>query len=327
MDNTELLERIEKLEKQVELLQAEITAIKNIEVSEKAREQIDKMDRANKLVSLIENLSGEKMPDAQKDDEIEVLRNISQQAEIEVQSSMGAIGKFIDNSADESDFEWQPYQDGVEITKYVGFDKETVIVPELINNLPVRKIGKEVFLNCKEIHYVKLPDNLYELGKSVFQGSGLRNIQIPLHTKAIPENAFFLCDDLIEVLLPNNLEKIENSAFWACKALSHIDLPRNISIIGDRAFKDTIIDNIIFRGNIRFGDEIISYNDNMGRVIKIAFCSKDDVFIDSMRNSFKWPNKFVFYCLPGSSAQQYARKNNIPIKHLSEFEKDMQEEK
>lgn len=184
-----------------------------------------------------------------------------------------------------------------------------------------------MFLNCKEIHYVKLPDNLYELGKSVFQGSGLRNIQIPLHTKAIPENAFFLCDDLIEVLLPNNLEKIENSAFWACKALSHIDLPRNISIIGDRAFKDTIIDNIIFRGNIRFGDEIISYNDNMGRVIKIAFCSKDDVFIDSMRNSFKWPNKFVFYCLPGSSAQQYARKNNIPIKHLSEFEKDMQEEK
>ena len=40
VDNSELLQRIEKLEKQVELLQAEITAIKSIEVSEKAREQI-----------------------------------------------------------------------------------------------------------------------------------------------------------------------------------------------------------------------------------------------------------------------------------------------
>ena len=142
MDNIEILQRIEKLEKQVELLQVEINAIKSIDVSEKTREQIDKIERANKLVSLMENLSGEKMPEAQKNEELEVLKNISQQAEIEVQSSMNIIDEFIDNSADESDFEWQSYQDGIEITKYIGFNKETVIVPELINNLPVRKIGE-----------------------------------------------------------------------------------------------------------------------------------------------------------------------------------------
>lgn len=66
MDNIEILQRIEKLEKQVELLQVEINAIKSIDVSEKTREQIDKIERANKLVSLMENLSGEKMPEAQK---------------------------------------------------------------------------------------------------------------------------------------------------------------------------------------------------------------------------------------------------------------------
>ena len=104
MDNIEILQRIEKLEKQVELLQVEINAIKSIDVSEKTREQIDKIERANKLVSLMENLSGEKMPEAQKNEELEVLKNISQQAEIEVQSSMNIIDEFIDNSADESDF-------------------------------------------------------------------------------------------------------------------------------------------------------------------------------------------------------------------------------
>ena len=104
MDNIEILQRIEKLEKQVELLQVEINAIKSIDVSEKTREQIDKIERANKLVSLMENLSGEKMPEAQKNEELEVLKNISQQAEIEVQSSMNILDEFIDNSADESDF-------------------------------------------------------------------------------------------------------------------------------------------------------------------------------------------------------------------------------
>ena len=77
MDNIEILQRIEKLEKQVELLQVEINAIKSIDVSEKTREQIDKIERANKLVSLMENLSGEKMPEAQKNEELEVLKNRS----------------------------------------------------------------------------------------------------------------------------------------------------------------------------------------------------------------------------------------------------------
>ena len=39
-----------------------------------------------------------------------------------------------------------------------------------------------------------------------------------------------------------------------------------------------------------------------------------------------WDKRFVFYCLPGSSAQQYARKNDIPIKPLHEFKNDIQEE-
>ena len=42
MDENILLKRIEKLEKQVELLQLEISAIKSIEVSEKAQKQIEK---------------------------------------------------------------------------------------------------------------------------------------------------------------------------------------------------------------------------------------------------------------------------------------------
>lgn len=328
MDNTELLERIEKLEKQVELLQAEITAIKNIEVSEKAREQIDKMERANKLVSLMESLSGEKLPDAQKNEELEVLQNISQQAEKEVQSSIGTIEEFIDNSADESDFEWQPYQDGIEITKYVGFDKETVIIPESINNLYVRKIGNEVFLNCKEMHHIILPETIVELGERVFEGSGLEEIKLPNLICEIPNHAFRMCENLQNIYLPNRLSRIGNWAFYSCVKLKKLNLPDTLKNVGSQALHNTSINNIIFpSGGIEFGERILDFTTNHN-IKRIAFKGTEDDF---------WPRRsfdrymsrceFIFYCLPGSSAQRYARENDIKVKPLSEFEKDIQEEK
>lgn len=337
VDNSELSQRIEKLEKQVELLQAEITAIKNIEVSEKAREQIDKMERANKLVNLMESLSGEKLPDAQKNEELEVLRNISQQAEIEVQSSIGEIEEFIDNSADESDFEWQPYQDGVEITKYVGFSEETVIIPELINNLPVRKIGDKVFLNCKEIYYILLPKTIVELGESVFEGSGLKKIKIPDNIKEIPYKSFYLCENLDKIQLSKQLTKIGSYAFSICRNLSKIQLPNTLNIIESNALQWTAVTNVTFpNADIKFGKNVLSNDHGTSsnhQLIKVAFYGKSDVFnggtsvYDHSFANGLYNCDFVFYCLPGSSAQQYARENNIPVKHLSEFEKDMQEEK
>ncbi len=328
VDNSEFLQRIEKLEKQVELLRAEITAIKNIEVSEKAREQIDKMERANKLASLMESLSGEKLSDAQKNEELEVLKNISQQAEIEVRSSMDSIEEFIDNSADESDFEWQPYQDGVEITKYVGFSKETVIVPELINNLPVRKIRDEVFLNCKEMHYIILPETLFELGERVFKGSGLKDITLPQQILKIPRGAFMF-SDVVDVKCPQGLEEIDDEAFHYCKNLKTINLPNKLKRLGISCLSNTNIYNIIIPANdVDIGAELFSRYEH--HITNVAFLGMNDrFFYDLLRGSFRADlnKKFVFYCLPGSSAQQYARKNNIPIKHLNEFEKDIQEGK
>jgi len=54
----------------------------------------------------------------------------------------------------------------------------------------------------------------------------------------------------------------------------------------------------------------------------------NDTFLDGFKKCFDnmWDKRFVFYCLPGSSAQQYARKNDIPIKPLHEFKNDIQEE-
>ena len=372
VDNAEFLKRIEKLEKQVELLQAEITAIKNIEVSEKAREQIDKMEQANKLVKLMENLSEEKMTAAHKDDELEILQNVSQQAEAEIQSSINTIEQIIENAADESDFEWRNYEDGVEITKYVGFD-EAVVIPEFINSFPVIKIGDNVFLNCKEVKHIVLPNNLCEFGRGVFKGSGLKQIKIPSNIKRlsfeafrgcrdlekvqlsenleyidsyafygcskllsvdfpngvkyIGFNAFYGCENLSYVNLSNSLERIEDHAFCGCEKLSYVNLPRSLKRIGDEVFKETKIDTIVFKSDISFGNHVVSYKSDRFRglvhTIKVAFWGKDDI----IQYSSFWGSKYIFYCLPGSSAQRYARENGIEVKHLREFENDTKGEK
>lgn len=367
VDNSELLQRIEKLEKQVELLQAEITAIKSIEVSEKAHEQIDKMERANKLVSLIENLSGEKMPDAQKDDEIEVLQNISQQAEKEVQSSIGTIEEFINNSADESDFEWKLYKNGIEITKYVGMSKKTVVIPNNIAGKSVISIGKEAFKNCLEVERVKLPqflkhigeysfyncENLIELsipnsvqeiGSLAFYNTGIASVKIP-EVKSLANEVFSCCKNLKNVIFPNSLEvvgayafsqctnlnkiylpngvlRIEYHAFSGCKNLSEIHLPQTLNYIGKWSLSGTSIKSIKFPNSGVIFDECI-----FGSCENVMFGFEG--MVDAFENDivFKSFDGGTFYCLPGSSAQQYARENNIPVKHLSEFEKDMQEEK
>ncbi len=168
MDNSDLLKRIEKLEKQVELLQSEISVIKNIEVSEKARELIGKMEYANKLADLMEAISGEKLLDSGASDELKTLQNIAQQAEMEIQESVNDIDAFIKAAADDSVFEYQPYKDGVEITQYNGMNKAAVIVPERLNGLPVRKIGAKFFRKCQEIKHIKLPETLLELGDYCF---------------------------------------------------------------------------------------------------------------------------------------------------------------
>ena len=96
--------------------------------------------------------------------------------------------------------------------------------------------------------------------------------------------------------------------------------------LGNSCFDDTNIHNIIIPANdVNIGGGIFS---ERGHIINIAFLGMNDTFLDGFKKCFDnmWDKRFVFYCLPGSSAQQYARKNDIPIKPLHEFKNDIQEE-
>ena len=107
-----------------------------------------------------------------------------------------------------------------------------------INISNVTSIGREAFKNCSNITKVDLT-NVKTIGASAFEGTGLKEINLPV-AKKIERDAFRYCNNLTKVELAN-VDTIGTSAFEGT-GLKEITLPTTITSIGNNAFDD--IDNV-----------------------------------------------------------------------------------
>lgn len=107
-----------------------------------------------------------------------------------------------------------------------------------INISNVTSIGREAFKNCSNITKVDLT-NVKTIGASAFEGTGLKEINLPV-AKKIERDAFRYCNNLTKVELAN-VDTIGTSAFEGT-GLKEITLPTTITSIGNNAFND--IDNV-----------------------------------------------------------------------------------
>ena len=99
------------------------------------------------------------------------------------------------------DFEYKEINGKIELTKYLGNEKE-VVIPSEINGKPVISIGPACFLMSK-LESVVLSDNILE----------------------IKDNAFNSCSNLNEVLFNDILVNIGSNAFCGCRSLKEIVFP------------------------------------------------------------------------------------------------------
>ncbi len=82
-----------------------------------------------------------------------------------------------------------------------------------------------------------IPDEVTEIGSSVFANSGVRKVVIGDSVKIIGFCAFRNCKTLMEVSLTNGLEEIGASAFEGCVGLQKIHIGDSVKAIGSEAFK------------------------------------------------------------------------------------------
>jgi hypothetical protein len=137
----------------------------------------------------------------------------------------------------------------VEITGYYGPGGD-VVIPSVIDGLPVTSIADNAFYCCDTITSVTVPDSVTYIGYGAFTlcrsmtsatiGNGVTEL----------EGTFVCCFILQSVTIGNNVTKIGDSAFAYCYGLSSIAIPANVTTVDKGAFAYCFdLESIRFEGN------------------------------------------------------------------------------
>ena len=111
-----------------------------------------------------------------------------------------------------------------------------VVIPSVINNLPVTTIGSHAFYNTPALTNVVIPDSITNIGFDAFEYCvRLANVVIPNSVQSIGVAAFYN-SGLTNVTLPNGLTILANGVFEYCFNLQSIAVPDTVTSIGNSAF-------------------------------------------------------------------------------------------
>ena len=133
------------------------------------------------------------------------------------------------------DYKYEKYKNGVIITRYKGKNKD-VVIPEMINKLPVVAIGDYAF-SRNQLTSITLPNSLTSIGDDAFSSNQLTSITLPNSLTSIGKSAFEY-NQLTSITFPNSLTFIGYGAFWFNK-LTRVRIP-NIATINEDAFDENV---------------------------------------------------------------------------------------
>ncbi len=140
----------------------------------------------------------------------------------------------------------------------------------------ITKIDYSIFLKCKSLEYVKLPQNdtLNYISENMFALSSIKEIEIPKGYTKILSKAFY-GSDLEKITLHEGLVEIHSGAFENCLNLKSIDLPESLTELGVHArYSNGRTDyDSVFRGS---GIQSITIPNSVTAIGKGSFenCSK-----------------------------------------------------
>lgn len=133
-------------------------------------------------------------------------------------------------SGSNKDWEYDIYDFGVAVTKYIGSkDVTNLVIPDKIENKDVVYAGSELATNLENLQSVEFSNNIIGIGSNLFAGS----------------------ENLNQVKLSDNLQEIKPLAFQYCKNLTNIKFPESLTKIGSFAFGNTGLETAFFPENLQ----------------------------------------------------------------------------
>lgn len=119
----------------------------------------------------------------------------------------------------------------------------------------IEVIGECVYMLCSSINSVVIPNNIKEIGKYAFSGSGITDVTVECKIEELPEGIFNECFKLEKVKIPSSIKNIKDCAFRYCENLEVID------IIGEYGKLEYIAPDAFYRCDKFKGIGIIDKND------------------------------------------------------------------
>ena len=214
------------------------------------------------------------------------------------------LAEIISVPGETADYETEILDDGsLRIKKFIGLERDTVVVPNQIDGMPVRVIGEETFAGCSGIQkvvisegitdinddafagctslsHVELPQSLINLGSlsdsflddicpnGVFYECALTKITLPTGLSYIGKSVFHECEQLAAVTIPDHINTVESCCFWGCTSLTSIVLPHSLTVIKSGAFAFTSLKAVeIPESVIEIQDSAFYYCDHLSEII------------------------------------------------------------
>jgi hypothetical protein len=149
------------------------------------------------------------------------------------------------------DYNWYTDEtvDSVTITGYNGAGGN-VVIPSVIEGLPVTAIAEDAFYSIDTITSVVVPDSVTSIGYGAFMMCrSLTNATIG-NGVTVLDGTFVLCFNLQNVTIGNNVTSICDNAFAYCYGLSSITIPASVTMIEVYSFQYCFdLGSMYFEGN------------------------------------------------------------------------------
>lgn len=151
-----------------------------------------------------------------------------------------------------SDFEYTIMGDNdkyIDIKKYIG-NNSNVIIPEEIENLPVKCIDIAAFENT-EIELVDIPDTVEMICHYAFSNcKKLHTVNMGNGVRIVLEGAFKNCANLENLTLSPNISQTESEAFSNCNSLKELHIPKGFNDWAPEIFYNNSITKLTFEDGI-----------------------------------------------------------------------------
>ena len=142
------------------------------------------------------------------------------------------------------------------ITGYTG-DSTSISIPETIDGYKV--VGIYSLPDCDSVTKIKIPDTITEISKDAFRDTGCFSDEENWFNDVLYIGDYLIManSDIVSCTVKEGTKYIAEYAFEDCYKLESVVLPNSLVGIGDYAFMETNLENVVFGTDLKkIGDGV-----------------------------------------------------------------------